>query len=246
MLQSAKSLFGYSLTAVDGEIGSIRDLSFDDQSNTIRYIVARTGKWLSGRLVLLSPVAFGVPQPDSETVPVTLTREQIEKSPSIDADKTVSRQHETDLSRYYGWPAYWMAEPAPAAELGYVPNLPAAQKSEKQARRPADSHLRSIKATTGYHIQAVDGAIGHLDGYIIDDTGWIIRYYVVDTRNWLPGTKVLIAPDWISAISWEERKVHVLLTKESIKNAPPYDPDQPITREYETRLYDYYGKPKYW
>jgi hypothetical protein len=245
MLRSARSLFGYSLTATDGEIGSILDLSFDDRSNTVRYIVANTGGWLSRRLVLLSPVSFGVPQWQAKTVPVALTKKQIEDSPPIDADKTVSRQHETELSKYYGWPAYWMADPAPVAELGYVPSLPSVSL-ELEEEPSGDPHLRSVKETTGYHIQAVDGEIGHLDDFIVDDNLWIVRYIVVDTRNWLPGNKVVISPEWISAIRWEERKVHLQLTKDSIENAPAYNPEQPINREYEIRLYDYYGRPKYW
>jgi len=68
----------------------------------------------------------------------------------------------------------------------------------------------------------------------------------VDTRNWLPGKKVLVSPGWIERVSWADRKVYVELTREIIKESPEYDPSAPVNRRYEERLYDYYGRPRYW
>ena len=104
----------------------------------------------------------------------------------------------------------------------------------------------STKEVSGYHIHAFDGSIGHVDDFIVDDESWVIRFLVVDTKNWLPGRKVLIAPLWVDAIDWESRQVRVDMTMEAVKNAPEFDPEAPINREYEERLYDYHGRPKYW
>ena len=98
---------------------------------------------------------------------------------------------------------------------------------------------------TGYHIEARDGEIGHVEDFIIDDETWEIRYVVVDTRNWLPAKKVLIAPRWIDRVSWNDSKVYVSLSQEAIKNAPEYHPDT-LNREYESKLHDHYNRPKYW
>jgi hypothetical protein len=68
-----------------------------------------------------------------------------------------------------------------------------------------DPHLRSTDEVTGYHLVALDGEIGHVDDFIIDDETWAIRYLVVATRNWWPGKKVLISPKWIESVSWEEQ-----------------------------------------
>ena len=78
------------------------------------------------------------------------------------------------------------------------------------------------------------------------DRSWEVRYLVIDTSNWWVGKKVLVAPHWASSISWEQRKVHVALSREAIKNSPEWNPASPVNREYETRLYDYYGRPAYW
>ena len=100
-------LRGHKLAASDGSIGHVKDFYFDDKTWAIRYVVADTGTWLSGRQVLLSPHAFGSLFPDGRDLIVNLTREQIENSPPIEWHKPVSRQYEEEYHRYYGWPYYW-------------------------------------------------------------------------------------------------------------------------------------------
>jgi len=104
-----------------------------------------------------------------------------------------------------------------------------------------DSHLRSTEGISGYHVEANDGEIGHVDGFVLDDEAWAIRYIEVATRNWLPGKKVLVSPAWIERVSWPESKVYVALSREVIKSAPEYLLSRPITRDYEDRLHLHYG-----
>lgn len=102
-----------------------------------------------------------------------------------------------------------------------------------------DSHLRSTGEVNHYHVEATDGAIGHIDDFLIDDD-WRIRFLVIDTRNWWPGKKVIVAPGWIREVNWAESKVFVGLTRATIKGCPEYDPSKPVTAEYAGRLHDYY------
>jgi len=104
MLQSVTRLFEARLGASDGEIGRVNDLYFDDQNWAVRYLVADTGSWMPGRLVLISPRAFGNLHQGGKVLLVNLTRQQIENSPSIESHKPVSRQYEEEYHRYYGWP----------------------------------------------------------------------------------------------------------------------------------------------
>jgi len=136
--------------------------------------------------------------------------------------------------------------PTPA-ELQRIPQPVRQQHSAVAVQeRPEDTHLRSAREIMGYHIQATDGEIGHVDDFIVEDDGWRVRYVVVDTRNWLSGRQVLLSPDWVDAVDWNERKVHASLTKNGVKNSPEFDPNAPVNRQYEEMLHDYYGRPKYW
>jgi hypothetical protein len=85
-----------------------------------------------------------------------------------------------------------------------------------------------------------------VEKFIIDDESWTIRYIVVDTRNWLPGKKVLVSPEWISSVSWSDRRVYVDLSRDAVENCPEYDPYRPIERDYENRLYGHYQRPHHW
>lgn len=248
MIRSLNSLLSYQIRARDGEIGTVHDFFFDDEFWTVRYLVVDTGRWLPGRKVLLTPDALDQPAWAAASVPVNLTREQIKSSPEMDADKPVSRQRQIELHRHYGWPFYWTGGGVWPDPVAPVPPPAGASPSDLETKRePGDPHLRSLREITGYHIEASDGSIGHVEDLVTDEDAWEIRYLVVDTRNWLPGRKVLIAPRWfVGPISWSERKVKVFMTQASIRNSPEYDPKAPINREYEIRLYDYYGRPGYW
>ncbi len=254
MLRSVDDLRGRPIAAVDGELGKADDFLFDDTMWVVRYLVVDVGGWLSNRKVLISPIALG--EPRQVAFEVNLTMEQVRNSPDIDTAKTISRQQEERLRAYYGWPVYWEG----SAVMGAEPVIPVPpggenvqQRREQEDRQrqtgeretPAQN-LRSVRAVSGYHIAAADGELGHVSDFVVDDTQWYLRYLVIDTRNWLPGRKVLASPEWVKEIEWAGAKVYLDVTRDQVKNAPEYDPAAPVNREYEEVLYDYYGRPRYW
>lgn len=256
MLRSVKDLIGYSIGATDGTIGKVRDFLLDDREWIVRYLVADTGTWLSDQLVILSPAALGRADYGLRMLAVELSSEEVRNSPPIEADQPVSRQREAELAQYYGWPAYWnpaMTTAGGGVFMGpwAVPPLPEAQPADApdaDARERAegsrgDPHLRSARELIGYHVEATDGEIGHVEDIIIDDDRWSVQYVVVDTRNWWPARKVVMLPMWVSGVSWDLRQVQFDLPKETIRNGPEYNPAAPINEQDETRFYDYYGRP---
>jgi hypothetical protein len=263
MLRSIKDLEGYSVGATDGVIGHVKDLFFDDRAWVVRYFVVDTGSWLASRRVLISPIAIGRPDWTERRLPVSMTKEQVKNSPDIDTDKPVSRQHEEQYSGYYGYPYYWGG--AGYWGGGMYPNLmlpgyegfgsPQAIQTEEEIayardeasrRRNDDPDLRSCGEVMKYHVHAVDGDIGHVAGMLVDDATWAVRYLVVDTSNWWLGHQVLVAPQWIEHVSWSESKVSVKMTRQAIKDAPPYAPAAPLDREQEASLHEHYGRAGYW
>ncbi len=245
MLNYAKTLKGYKLNSGDGEIGKVKEFYFDDRYWTIRYLVADTGNWLTGRKVLLSPYALGAVEPLVKNIVVNLTKKQIEESPSLDADKPVSRQFEVSYYGHYGMPKYWGGVynwgeyPYPMRDRGKWSDF-------TRDDQPWDPDLRSIHEVSGYHIQAIDGVIGHVEDFIIDTETWAIRYLIVSTRNWWPGKQILISPQWIDRINWAESKVFVGLSRENIKKSPEYNDAAVLNREYESSLHRHYNRPSYW
>ncbi len=245
MLDKVKDLKGFRLEALDGHIGSVAELFFDDRHWTVRYLVAETGSWLTGRQVLISPFAVTSVNRDNRTISVNLTREQIEAGPSLESHKPVSRQFEESYHAYYGWPSYW---DGPFAWGSYLYVAQAREQMEKSRKEESswDHHLRSTKDVTGHHLQTEDGEMGHVADFILDENSWTIRYLIVDTRNWWPGKLVLISPLWIDSISWDDSKVFVLLSREAVRNSPEYTEASLLTRDYETRLHEHYNRLGYW
>jgi hypothetical protein len=195
--------------------------------------------------VLISPHAFAGISPDDQNISIKLTKKQVEDSPSLSSDMPVSQQFEDDYYGYYGWPVYWGG---PYMWGGYPNVVPTREVIRHPSLRGEkwDRHLRSANEVYGYHIQATDGEVGHLLDFMLDDETWAFRYLIIDTRNWWPGKRILISPQWIEHVSWSESKLFVSLTQEVIKQAPEYSDDTVVTREYEDALHRHYNRPGYW
>jgi hypothetical protein len=245
MLNKVTILKRYKLNSLDGEFGEVKDFYFDDHHWAVRYLVANTGNWLTGRQVLISPYALVAAIKAEEHIAVDLTKTQIEGSPSLNSDKPVSRQFEESYYGYYGWPMYWSG-PYMWGAYPYIPGDREQWTKSTEDEKAWDPHLRSTDAVCGHHIQALDGEIGHIEDFIIDDETWAIRYLIVDTQNWWPGKKVLISPQWIERVSWSESKVFVNLSREDIKQSPEYTEESLLTRDYETELHQHYKREVYW
>jgi hypothetical protein len=266
MLHSIKDMEHYSIGATDGVVGKVQDFYFDDEAWVIRYLVVETDSWLSHRKVLISPFAIGQPDWSEKIFPVSITQTQVRNSPDIDTDKPVSRQHEMGYLGYYGYPNYWGGGGLWGA--GLYPDIlqaglgddgsNAEHRSARSAKAGAGTrslavrdlhdnpHLQSANAVMRYYVHATDGDIGHVDGLLVEEKTWAIRYIIVNTSNWWLGHKVLIAPEWIDDVFWAESTLKVDLTRDAVKASPLYDSAIPLNRELETGIYEHYGRAGYW
>ena len=250
MLRSLKEIIGYRLQAKDDEFGKVRDFLFDDREWIVRYVVADTRNWLPGQKVVIPPKEAGTPDWSGHELPLSLTREEVKSAPPLDEHEPVSRKHEEALHNYFEWQPYWFGGNVPRGTLKPGQERigekrdpePALEKREARA----ESHLRSMDTLLGYTIEAADGEIGHVDDMIFEDDTWAIRYVVVDTRNLLPGRRVLLASAWISRIDADLELLKTDLSRKTVKHSPEFDPSAPVNRRYEEILYDYYGRPRYW
>lgn len=264
MLRKIKELESCVIGAADGTIGQVKDCYFDDEAWVVRYLIVETGSWLWSRKVFVSPIAIGQPNWTDKVLPVSITREQVKNSPDIDTDKPVSRQHELQYLAYYGYPFYWGragvwgggAYPS-AMSTGIARGYSGVEYLVEQASHHAaeaegaydqhcDTHLRSCNEVIGYRIHAIDGDIGHVREMLVDQESWAIRYIIVKTSNGWLGHQPLIAPQWIKHVSWPDHRVTVDLSRQSVRDAPPYDSAVPLVRNQERRIFEHYGRASYW
>ena len=253
-----EELRGAAIQAIDDSIGRVSDFHFDDRHWVVRYLVVDTGDWLPGRLVVISPASVDRFDRSDRVVHVSLSREQIEDSPSISVSDPLLAEQEAALAGYYGWPLYWGGfSPLVTTGLPDYPavpvtgdddqpvvtdNVPAMDEGSEPVQR--DPHLRSFNEVQGYAVNANDGKVGSIHDLLFDDQTGRVMYMVVDTGNLFTGRKVLLAPSWVQAISWMDEEVDVDLKVETVKASPEYDPAVPIREEDEDRLYRHYGKDR--
>jgi len=254
MMQVISPLKGFAIEAKDDMIGTVADFLFDDATWKVRWLVVDCGTWLTGRKVLIHPSAIVRADLERLRFVVSLTKAQVEKSPELAEDQPVSQQMENRLYSYYGWDPLWsgpyLGETPGAMAWPYMAppyfglGLDAGEGHGKRAGlHGADPHVRSVNEVMGYRIHAVDGEIGHVENFMIDDADWSIHYFVVDTRNWWFGKRVLISPHAVKSIDWFDRHVELEVSREKVKSSPPWDPLEAFNRDYAERLHQHYGWP---
>ncbi|ARD44026.1 hypothetical protein [Colwellia sp. PAMC 21821] len=237
MLINLKELNGSTIHAVDGEIGQVNDIYFDDRYWTIRFMVVDIQPWVPlSEKTLISPISLLEFNIEEQQLNVSITKEKVKNSPQMDELETVSREFEKTYFDYYAYGYYWLGGGA-WGEYAYPMALveQAALKTDnaENDETKITNHLRSTNEITHYGINALDGKKGYIKDFICDTYNWSLRYVVVDTRDWLPGgKKVLITPKQLEALNWEDKTATCNLNLEQIKACPEYDEEQLNNAEY--------------
>ena len=225
MLRSIKQLYGDKLSAVDGEIGHVKDFYFDDQNWAIRYLVVDTGTWLTGRQVLISPHSRDGLAASGKLVRANLTRQQIQNSPTIEAHKPVSRQFEEEYFRYYNWQGYWQGDGLWGVSAFPIMEPPPESSVTTSAggtlETGEDAHLRSAKAVTGYLLKRGEETVGHVSDFMIDAESWAIGQFAVKTGHRFSGKEILIATKLVQRMSYEESIVYLYPTEDAADQSTP-------------------------
>ncbi len=249
MLHSANKLRGFSVSGVDGEVGSVEDVYFDDERWVVRYLVVNAGSWLTGRQVLLSPLSLRHADWNGSTLIVNLTRDKIRSSPGIDTHMPVSRWQETELFKHYDYPYYWAGPYAWGFSVSpllldeaFVDNREQTEPRE-QPESDKDRHLRSCKEVKGYAIHASDATLGHLEDFLFDEEDWSIQMLVIDPRNWWPSKDVLVAPQRILSVNWEDKSVTLDMTRAEVEHSPQYDSSHPPLSNLPPTTHDSVPRP---
>lgn len=246
MFRSIQETVGYALHAVDGELGRVDDFLFDDRDWVVRYGVVDTRGWLPGRRVLISPESFDEPDWAKGRVPVRLTKQQIRSSPGVASPYPIARQIERELAEYYGWPHYWAQRPPLGVGPPVTESFSADATDDATMVAVPEPHLLSVQEIVGYHLEAVDGPAGCLDDFIVDTTTWAIWYLVVNTGHVLLEKPVLVPTGWLDRINVPGGAVNLHLTRDAIRAQPAFDSCEPVNRDDEHQLVDYYGRPTCW
>ena len=255
MLHLARKINGATIRGLDDELGTLADFYFEESRWAVRYLIVDTGTWLNRRYVPISPMAVRGPWNRAE-IQVHVTRDQVRESPEIDLS-VLEREGEGRLLNHYRHPHYWDSTgvwgvfdtPAalvstvtpPAADATPVAGNGLYRESAGRSTPASDAsvsseveRLRSTNESTGYHIHATDGEIGHVDDFLIGDNSWCVRYLLVDTSNWLGGKSVVVSTSAVRHIDRENGVLRVDVSREAILTSPSFDSIAPSLSPVET------------
>ncbi len=265
MLNAASSLKGFDIKAKDGSLGTVSDFLFDDSTWKVRWMVVDTGRWLTGRKVLVHPSAVMSAGYGARELNVALTKAQVQDSPNILKDRPVSQRIQNDLYGYYGWDPVWaggaygggmFGGSMDAGRMGAIVSPLSARVSfgtggvrEAERGEPSldegDPHLRSITEVTGYHVHATDGNIGHVQDFLVESESWGVRYLVIGTSNWWIGQHVLISPYAVREVDWSDHHIKLDVARDKVKSSPSWNPADTMNGDFEKRLQSHHNWPGY-
>jgi uncharacterized protein YrrD len=217
MLLFAREMNGATVEATDGKLGKLVDFLFDDRNWNIKSLVLDAGTWLNSRRVTMPPdLVRHRDWADHRLTVTTLTREQVVNSPDVETNVPVGDLTRLEAATIIDWGLHWsniLDHPWQVSD---------------------DPHIRSTEEMARYHFRETDGCVGHIVDFLIDDEAWKIRFIEADTRNWLPGKHVLVAPGRIESIDGENRVVKIGMTRRAFRHLLDYHPAMEQTGEYET------------
>jgi sporulation protein YlmC with PRC-barrel domain len=198
VLRRTEDLYGFVLRGIDGSIGRIHDLYFDEETWTVRYLTLDTQSWPIPRFVLLAPCVIKKLAWDKRRGSVQVTREQVAICPDVKPRPWLSWQHCAEVDEHFGWPLW---TPIEAATQGK-------EHEGYGAGRVADRPLlQSSREMPAYRIEIEGVEIGRVADVLFDDETWIVRYLLVDCWHWSPGRRQLIPPECVKAIGHSEFKI---------------------------------------
>lgn len=215
MQRNINSLTGYTMVATDGEIGNIIEFYFDDETWFVRYLILKTGDWLAGRKILISPDALKKTSWTTGVFSVNISKEQIRDSPNIDTNKPVYRSQEIELYAHYDWESDWGSQFYEGGSMGKSNAVPVLDREILTSAEKADIrsnqnlHLRSTAKVLNFRIHSTDGEIGPLVDFVMDDQTWQILFLVAKIRKSPNDKKILIPVEHIRKVEWEQ--VNILL-----------------------------------
>lgn len=213
----------FGLHALDGDIGGCEDLLLDDEQWIVRYIVADTNTWLPmSRRVVISPVSIQLTTPDEHKLELSLTREAVKNSPTLDSHQPISREYESLFFKYFGYGYYWTG---PGSWGEYAHPLELVNQNIDEAQTPSErqNHLRSCEELTGYKVQLKDGKYGVISDFMVQLPGWSVTHLVIsESEGWLTSEKTfLVTTESVANIDWAEHTISLSVRKNELERLEP-------------------------
>ena len=106
--------------------------------------------------------------------------------------------------------------------------------------------LLTIRELQTYTVRTADDISAQLEDLYVEDQFWRIRYLVITVGSWLNKQSYLVVPEVITAVDVDSKRLELEITGDQLRDSPPIERHQPISRQYEEALAEHFGWVRYW
>jgi hypothetical protein len=244
MLLNLKKLFDYQIKIKDQELIYPRDFIFETAGWSLKYLVVDIEVRDLWHTLFLDIHTLQNPDHEGKILEaeIKLDKNNLSEFYPDKHELPVSWKKEMELKQYFSWPITEID--ITSLDKQEAEALLKNMATDKIKRLLSiDTQTRSFDEVIQYQIKAGDEEIGQVKDLIVNEQDWKIRYVVVDTHSWLPGSKkFLISPAWVEDINWNKNEIYVTVNREKIETCPEYNFGDEISPEFEIKLFKHFGK----
>ena len=190
---TASRLIGQRLGALDGHVGRVRDVLFEDDSLRVRWLVVRLA---GGRHVLLAPAALRQRGGGGAALALDLPGAAVRGAPPVETDLPVERRGAPQAPGLFG-----RAAPGPEP-------------------RHCDPRLQSCREVATYAALAGGEPVGRIRDVLLDPSDWTVAALVLGGGRWARGRGSAVAARRIRRIDWEDGTVRLRPAEPSAARDP--------------------------
>lgn len=225
MLRSYRKLQGTRTRALDGEIGSLKDIYIDDSSWAVQYFVVELGSWFNGKDVLVPPDA--VAPFDGTTINIELTKAEIRSCKHADSAIPVSLQQRYRERSLFNFAC------TIASIMNAGPMIVPPVSGNSYDTSEIDPHLRSCRTISKYHLINKNTEVGIMEDLLLDDSYWHIRFTVATVGKADSSIKKLFKPQLIDNIDCSLSTISLSIGKSGILAFPDFFAEKHLDTSYE-------------
>jgi sporulation protein YlmC with PRC-barrel domain len=228
MFQAISELEEYEVKSIDGTIGKLDNFLFDDIEMAIKYLVVNTKMEVPNNNVLVSISAVEEIEKEKELIRLKLIKSDIKNNPNMNSIEFLSHKKKKDYVKYLKSPVnnrQIRTKNGSSKKCGKksLPIIKTVEIPTTTDEKTLTSELQSTNELIGYDIKVKDGNIGQLEDLMVTPDTWTINYIVVGSNKWFGDEKVLISPNSIKEINWNNNFIYIDLLSNTIINSPKLD-----------------------
>lgn len=201
-----KELLNYKVIEMDAEIGHVYDITFDDQTSEIKYLVIDTGSWLKHHLVLLNIEKINDIDNEFKEVIVNVTKNELLHGKEACDFPAIEQRLEESYRNEFGPPTYWHDGWGAALYPAYLWEH-YVKDHRDLIKNIEDTHLHSVKALLEYEVRLENGELKPVVDVVVHTENWKLDWIVKLRGNLLMKKEADVPMEKVRKFDWANKNL---------------------------------------